>query len=72
MNEEQQSIYNELVSKCDFNDRQKRFIKLGLEQGLNFSWYANPEFGHFQMEQIILGLEKGIDVSLYAKLICFS
>ena len=68
MNEQEQLIYNELISKYNFNERQKRFIKLGIEQGLNVSWYAKPEFGHFQMEQIILGVEKGIDVSLYAKI----
>ena len=67
MNEQEQLIYNELISKCNFNDRQKRFIKLGLDEGLDVRWYAKPEFRHFQMEQIILGLEKGIDVSLYAK-----
>ena len=41
MNEQEQLIYNELISKCNFNERQKRFIKLGIEQGLNVSWYAN-------------------------------
>ena len=44
MNEEKQLIYNEIVSKYGF-DREQRFqIKLGLQENLNVSLYAKPEF----------------------------
>ena len=39
----------------------------GMEQGLDISWYANPEFDSFKMRIIKLGLEKGVDVSFVAK-----
>lgn len=39
----------------------------GMEQGLDISWYANPEFDSFKMRIIKLGLEKGVDVSSVAK-----
>ena len=42
-------------------------IKLGLEDKLDVSWYANPEFNLYQMKQIRLGLLNNIDVSIYAK-----
>ena len=41
-------------------------IRQGLEDGLDVSWYAKPEFDYQQMEQIRLGLEEGLDVSYYA------
>lgn len=41
-------------------------IRQGLENGLDVSWYAKPEFDYKQMEQIRLGLEEGLDVSYYA------
>ena len=42
-------------------------IKWGLEDKLNVSIYATPDFTWKQMEQIRLGLENNIDVSIYAK-----
>ena len=39
----------------------------GMEQGLDISWYAKPEFDAFTMRIIKLGLEKGVDVSSVAK-----
>ena len=38
-----------------------------MEQGLDISWYAKPEFDAFTMRIIKLGLEKGVDVSFVAK-----
>ena len=48
----QKEIYNELVSKYEFNDRQKEEIKLGLKKKLNARLYAKPEFNHQQMRAI--------------------
>ena len=41
-------------------------IRVGLEDVVDVSLYADPEFNGYQMEQIRLGLEDGVDVSLYA------
>ena len=38
----------------------------GLEQGLNVSIYANPEFNCSQLNVIFEGLNEGLDVSSYA------
>jgi hypothetical protein len=42
MNKEQRLIYNELVSKYNFNKEQKCQIELGLQENLDVSWYAKP------------------------------
>lgn len=44
MNKEQQLIYNELITKYNFNKWQKEEIGLGLKKNLDVSWYARPEF----------------------------
>ena len=41
-------------------------IRLGLQNNVEVSLYANLEFNEFQMELIRLGLERNIDVSIYA------
>ena len=43
-----------------------REIRWGLENNLNVSLYAKPDFNENQMEEIRLGLEDNLDVSLYA------
>ena len=65
MNEEQLLIYNELISKYNFNKTQKEEIKLGLKKNLDVNWYARPEFNYYQMEEIRLGIKHGIDVTPY-------
>ena len=67
MDNKQKLIYNELISKFNFDDDQKREIKLGLEEDLDISHYAKLEVNDLQMGQIRLGLENNIDVSIYAK-----
>lgn len=43
-------------------------IRVGLEEKLDISLYAKPEFNHLQMYQIRKGLEEKIlDVSIHAK-----
>jgi hypothetical protein len=66
MNKEQQLIYNELVSKYNFNKEQKFQIEVGLQKNLDVSWYAKPEFDADQMKQIRFGLEDKLDPILYA------
>ena len=67
MTEEQQLIYNELMSKYNFDEGGSDEIKLGLEKELDISWYVKPEFNEYQMREIRRSLEKGIEVSVYAK-----
>lgn len=49
------------------NGLQQREINLGIEKGLDVSWYARPEFNSQQMQQIREGLEQGLDVQMYAR-----
>ena len=57
-------IYNNLtvdnLIKTDwfnqFNKSQQKEIRLGLEEGLNISWYAKKEFIQEQMFEIRIGL----------------
>ena len=67
-------IYNNLtvenLAKTEwfnqFDEFQKKQIRTGLEDNLNVSVYANPEFNVYQMNQIRLGLVDNLDVSKYA------
>ena len=44
-----------------FNDEQKRQIESGLEDGLDVSWYAKPEFDWWKMYEIRLDLETALE-----------
>ena len=50
-----------------FNPCQLQEILLGLKEGLDISFYENPEFDSNQMFEILRGLNSKIDVSLYAR-----
>lgn len=50
----------------EFDWGQLREIRVGLESGVDISWYADPKFDGEQMKQIRFGLENGLDVSQYA------
>ena len=50
-----------------FNEKQQKQILLGIENKVNVSIYAKPEYSWIQMEKIREGLEDNLDVSLYAK-----
>ena len=50
-----------------FDKYQQEEIKLGLEDNLNVSLYAKPEFSSGEMELIRSGLIDNLDVVLYAK-----
>jgi len=70
-----EKIYNNLsienLKKTEwfnqFNENQKHRIIKGLNDNLDVSIYANPEYSWRQMEEIRKGLEDNIDVSVYAK-----
>ena len=50
-----------------FSINQKQEILKGLEEDVDVSIYAKPDFDCFQMEEIRLGLGCNLDVSQYAK-----
>lgn len=82
MNKEQKEKFDNIIFNNNFTEDKKKYIKSGLEEGLDVKWYArpefdfaemvdvslyaSPEFNFMQMGQIRMGLEKGIDVSIYA------
>ena len=72
MKKEFKNFTIENLTKTDwinqFNKVQQEEIMLGLEKGLNISWYANKDFNSNQMCFIRLGLERNVDVSIYANL----
>ncbi len=51
----------------DFDVDQKAEILAGIEEGIDISAYAKPEFLAIQMRQIRLGIKEGLDVSVYCK-----
>ena len=49
MNEVQQLIYNELISKYNFDEWQKSTIEIGLEKNLDVTCFAKPEYDFNQV-----------------------
>ena len=49
-----------------FNENQKHRIIKGLNDNLDVSIYAKPDFDDRQMDILRLGLKANIDVSIYA------
>lgn len=49
-----------------FDPMQIRVIALGMQDGLDISPYANPEFSSLQMIELYAGIRDGLDVSKYA------
>lgn len=66
-NAEQEILYNEIISKYNFNYGQEDQIRYGIIDGLDVSIYARPEFTAEQMDEIYQGIKDGLDVSTYAK-----
>ena len=54
-------------SKERYNELQLQQIRLGMEKGLNVTYYLSPKFNWIQMYHIRKGLELGLPVSVYAK-----
>ena len=56
----------EILDKAQYSADQLQEIEEGQEQGLDVSYYQNPDFLAIQMREIRLGLEEGLKVSVYA------
>ena len=65
MNQEQEIIYNQLIDKYFFNESKKEEIRLGIENGIDVSIYAKPEYTWQQMEFLMFRLLNGEDVTPY-------
>lgn len=50
-----------------FRANQMEEIRRGLQENLDVSIYAKPEFNFVQMQEIRFGLEDNLDISIYAK-----
>ena len=54
------------ILNSKFNDLQLEQIRLGLEEDLDISKYADPKFSSHQMDEIQYGLSEELDISKYA------
>ena len=72
MNKEYNNLSIENLQKTEwfnlFDRYQKNEILMGLEDNLDVSVYAKPEFTEEQMQEIRIGLKDNLDVSIYAKI----
>ncbi len=56
----------EILNDNRFDEKQKQALLEGVENGLDISVYANPNYDSYQMNEIRWGLEKNLDVAQYA------
>lgn len=63
---ENQELHFPMMENDAYQRAQNQEIRLGREEGLNVSLYADPEFNWLQMEQIRLGLKDKVDAAIYA------
>ena len=56
----------EILNDNRFDEKQKQALLEGVENGLDISVYANPNYDSYQMNEIRWGLEKNLDVTQYA------
>ena len=56
----------EILNDNRFDENQKQTLLEGVENGLDISVYANPNYDSYQMNEIRWGLEKNLDVTQYA------
>lgn len=62
---EQAELFENIITKNKFNNKQKKIIASGIKKGLSVSIYAKPDYNAFQMEQLRLGLLNDIKVDFY-------
>ncbi len=55
-----------LTTYENLNEYQSMEVQAGLEQGVDVSLYAKPEYLAIQMRQLRLGLEAGLDISEFS------
>ena len=65
-NTNQHELRFPMMENDEYQKAQNQEIKLGKEEGLDVSLYANPQFNWLQMEQIRMGLKDKVDASIYA------
>lgn len=62
---EQAELFENIITKNKFNNKQKKIIASGIKKGLDVSIYSFKYFKAEQMKQVQLGLEKGLNISSY-------
>lgn len=65
-NIKQQELHFPMMENDEYQKAQNQEIKLGKEEGLDVSIYADPQFNWLQMEQIRMGLKDKLNASIYA------
>lgn len=63
---EQAELFENIITKNKFNNKQKKIIASGIKKRLDVSIYAKSEFTWKQMKQLYKGLILDLDVSSYA------
>lgn len=56
---EQAELFENIITKNKFNNKQKKIIASGIKKGLDVSLYANPKYTLKQMEKIYFSLQTG-------------
>ena len=62
---ELQKILQEAYSKNKYTEDQKRQLELGVAEGVDITYYINPNLSSRQMKEIRIGLELDLDVTSY-------
>lgn len=63
---EQAELFENIITRNKFNNKQKKIIASGIKKRLDVSIYAKSEFTWKQMKQLYKGLILDLDVSSYA------
>lgn len=62
---EQAELFENIITRNKFNNKQKKIIASGIKKRLDVSIYSFKYFKAEQMKQVQLGLLNNIDVSHY-------
>jgi hypothetical protein len=63
---EQAELFENIITRNKFNNKQKKIIASGIKKRLDVSIYSFKYFKAEQMKQVQLGLENNLDVSIYS------
>lgn len=62
---EQAELFENIITRNKFNNKQKKIIASGIKKRLDVSIYSFKYFKAEQMKQVQLGLEKGLNINSY-------
>ncbi len=61
-----QKLYYNYKLPGSSNQQKRKQINIGIDENIDVSLYASPQFSHLQMMEIRWGLELGLNVGIYA------